>query len=426
MNSKKVRSKGFFSLIKNMKTIWFVNPYGLIEGENWRDYSFNQFGKFLSTKGYKVIWWTANYSHHFKEYRSKGWHDIAVNENFVIRLVPTNSYKSNFSFKRLKKDFIFARNCYKRFKSEENPDLLITADNPMSFSYPSFKYCKENKVPIIYDQMDLWPEFFVKNSPWVLRGLMNFLLLPVYINRRKNYNSLTGVMALGKNYLEKAIEIGPKLKDRPSELVYNGIDISDFQSSMEQQLPDELSYLTKGNGEIWCVFAGTLGPSYDVLTIIECAKLFNNSNKNIKFIIAGGGPFAHEVEEAVNVLDNLIYLGKLKPDVLIPIYSKCDIGLSTYKKSSNVDMPDKFYDYSAAGLAIINSLMGEVKDYIDEYKLGKNYEAGNPISLKEQIEFVCESGNLLKFKANSKETSKLFDKDVQNDKLLSLIKRICI
>ena len=66
-----------------MRTIWLVNPYGPIEGENWREYSFNQFGKFLSDNGYKVIWWTANFSHHFKKYRSNGWKDIEVNENFI-------------------------------------------------------------------------------------------------------------------------------------------------------------------------------------------------------------------------------------------------------------------------------------------------------------------------------------------------------
>ncbi len=32
----------------NSKTIWLVNFYGPLEGENWREYSFNQFGKCLS------------------------------------------------------------------------------------------------------------------------------------------------------------------------------------------------------------------------------------------------------------------------------------------------------------------------------------------------------------------------------------------
>ena len=93
-----------------MKTIWLVNPYGPIEGENWREYSFNQFGKYLSQKGFKVIWWTANFSHHFKKYRSESWNDVKVNDNFVIRLVPTNSYKKNISVGRFRKDYVFGKN----------------------------------------------------------------------------------------------------------------------------------------------------------------------------------------------------------------------------------------------------------------------------------------------------------------------------
>ena len=46
--------------------IWLINPYGPIEGENWRDYRFNQFGKYLANQGHEVIWWTSNFAHHLK------------------------------------------------------------------------------------------------------------------------------------------------------------------------------------------------------------------------------------------------------------------------------------------------------------------------------------------------------------------------
>ena len=137
-----------------MKTIWLVNPYGPIEGENWREYSFNQFGKFLSAQGYKVIWWTASFSHHFKKQRSQGWKDVAVNDNFIIRLVPTTSYTKNFGIGRMYKDFVFGINASKGFKDESKPDLIIAAENPITMGNPSYKYAKKNKIPMIYDQMD--------------------------------------------------------------------------------------------------------------------------------------------------------------------------------------------------------------------------------------------------------------------------------
>lgn len=63
-----------------------------------------------------------------------------------------------------------------------------------------------------------------------------------------------------------------------------------------------------------------------------------------------------------------MYLGKLKPESLSYLYNKSDVGLSIYTEISNVEMPDKFYDYTAAGLPVINSLKGEVGNIVKEKK----------------------------------------------------------
>ena len=60
-----------------------------------------------------------------------------------------------------------------------------------------------------------------------------------------------------------------------------------------------------------------------------------------------------------NGTQTVLYLGKLKPESLSYLYNKSDVGLSIYTEISNVEMPDKFYDYTAAGLPVINSLKKE-------------------------------------------------------------------
>lgn len=123
-------------------------------------------------------------------------------------------------------------------------------------------------------------------------------------------------------------------------------------------------------------------------------------------------------------LDNLTYVGKLLPKDLIPIYGKCDIGLSTYSEGSNVDMCDKFYDYTAAGLAIINSLKGEIFEHIVKEKIGVNYEANNVNSLMEALEYLKNPDNLMICKNNSRKIGLYFDKNKQNENLLHVIKRV--
>jgi len=173
------------------------------------------------------------------------------------------------------------------------------------------------------------------------------------------------------------------------------------------------------------VFAGTLGPSYDIRCIIECAKRCEKLGYyDLRFIIAGSGPFENEVRAAEEKLNNLIYVGKLLPKDLIPIYGKCDIGLSTYSAGSNVDMCDKFYDYTSAGLAIINSLKGEISEHITENKLGVNYEANNMESFMEALKYLRDSNVLNACKNNSWNAGMFFDKNRQNENLLKVISEI--
>ena len=408
-----------------MKVIWLVNPYGPIEGENWREYSFNQFGKYLSSQGFKVIWWTASFSHHFKKQRSQGWKDIEVNKNFKIRLVPTTSYKKNFGIGRLWKDLVFSKNAVDKFKKEKNPDIIIANENPMTMGFPAFFYAKKNNVPIIYDQMDIWPEFFVGVLKEPLKTIAKIILKPIYLRRRQIYKELDGSIALGKHYLEFMQKIAPILREKPNALVYNGIDVCEFRKYLLGETEHSKLKIEKKDGEIWCVFAGTLGPSYDIKTIIKTAEKFSKEGKeNFKFIIAGSGPFEGDILNAEKKLNNIIYVGKLLPEQLIPIYGKCDIGLATYSAGSNVDMCDKFYDYLASGLAVINSLTGEISEHIFNNNLGVNYLAGDMEDFIKALLRLEDFNILTKIKKNSMDMGMLFDKNIQNEKLLKVINSV--
>ena len=408
-----------------MKTIWIVGQAGPIEGENWRDYRYNQFGKFLSDKcGYNVIWWTSNFSHHFKKFRAESWKDIQITPGYIIRLVPSTGYKKNFSVERFRCIKSFAKNAGKRFEKETPPDLII-GNCVMTKGYPIFQYAKKHNIPIIVDQEDIWPEF-IEKSMGSLSKAGHLFFQPLYRSRKKNYGNADAYIALGKNYLEFARSVAPNGKEKPYALVYNGIDVDKF-SEMSGNGVDErlLALIDKKEDEKLCIFAGTFGPSYDIDTILNCAEQFQKDGVRVKFLFAGSGPKQSEIEEKVKLYDNIVFLGSLKPEQLIPVYCLCDIGLCAYTKKSNVDMPDKFYDYTAAGLAVINSLTEEVADYVVKSKVGYNYEASNQEDLYEKIKLIVEDEKLLdEMKKNSSELAKVFDMKVQNDKLYKCILQV--
>ena len=87
-------------------------------------------------------------------------------------------------------------------------------------------------------------------------------------------------------------------------------------------------------------------------------------------------------------------------------------------------MPDKFYDYFAGGLAVLNTLKGEVKEYIESNELGFQYQAGDANDLFDKVKALSESVKLERAKKNAYTIGQQFDVVEQVKKLSVMISGI--
>ncbi len=404
--------------------IWLINPYGTIPSEKWRDYSFSIIGKYLADQGHEVVWWTSNFSHHFKSFRSSSFQEINVNSRFKINLIPTSGYKNNIGLRRVLRDWIFSIRMYLIGRKQISPDLILYYESMLCLGFSAPALSKYHNCKLVYHQMDLWPELIIENLPLVLRPVFKFFFQPVFFVRKKVFKNLDGVMALAKPYLDSAISVEPGLKNKPNTVIYNGINVYEFRSKMSERPSMDLSRFSSSKN-IKIIFAGTLGPTYDIENILKVAKTLNDSDKHITFIIAGDGPLREKVMNEEKKLKNLQFLGKLTSKDLCSIYKICDIGLAAYGSKSNVEMPDKFYDYTSSGLGIICSLRGEVMHHIVENDCGIIYEAGNSDSLLNAIEEMSSSKEILnKYKYNSFQCAYEYSSERQNQMLGKFLKKV--
>ncbi len=409
--------------------IWLINPYGPIPGEGWRDYRFTTLGNALAERGHSIIWWTSNYSHHFKRFRSKSWLDAKIYKSFIIRLVPTLKYRKNVGLGRLISEIVFARNTFRRALIENQPDIIIGTDPSQFVGYLTIKLKKRFGIPIILDVFDLWPELFSLALPKVLRRLSPILFAPLYRLRKHNLRLATSVTALCQTYLDVAIKEAEKIFLYPGQAIFNGIDINKFRKLLpsDEDAVILTNQMRKGNDEIWVIYAGTLGNNYDISTLLRAAIILEEMDSNVKIKIAGEGPLRLRVSEFIKNYGpaNLDYFGTLNYEKLIKIYKLCDIGLCPYAPTSNVAMPDKAYDYMAAGLPIVNSLRGELEQLINKYNMGIQYKAGDAKSLANSIDKLAINKSLRKEMAiNSYERAQQFDQHIQYRKFAELIETI--
>lgn len=404
--------------------IWLFNPYGPLPGEGWREYSYVTIGSALADAGHDVTWWTSSFSHHFKTFRSKDWEDRVLPSGLTLRLVPTPGYRRNISPGRFWRDIVFGWRAYRRARTLPPPDVVFTSEPATMGGLAGVRLARKTGATLFYDQMDLWPELMVQSLPPRLRPVGHLLFAPIYRIRRSMFGRLDGAMALARPYLTSILEELPATRSIPSLVVYNGIDVPAFRTVMQQPLPDAIAPAFDRPG-LKAIFAGSLGPSYDVAPMINAASAMERSGSPTTIYIAGDGPERPKVEAAAASCANLVYLGKLAPDMLPRVYARCDVGLSCYSASSNVEMCDKFYDYTAAGLIVVNSLQGEVRDWIEDAALGLQYRAGDAASLTQALVAVEQDpGQAARWRQASWDIGMEFDKDTQHARLAPWIETV--
>lgn len=409
--------------------IWLINPYGPIPGEGWRDYRFTMIGQTLAHQGHRVTWWTANFSHHFKCFRSTGWQDVDVSPNFQIRLVPTSGYRKHIGLGRVRFELLFSWRMYQRALKESPPACIIAVDPPQTIGFLAVKLARHFGARLILDVMDLWPELFVLAFPRLLKSLAPIVLYPLYVLRRHNLRQADAITSVCDTYLEVAKREAPRVQRALT--IFIGIDVASFRE-MNRELGKSSSREVqkkwqKMPGEVWALYAGTLGNNYDIETLLQAAACLEQRDSKIKILIAGEGPYRDRITEfiATRQPTNLVYLGHLSPEELILLYQFCDIGLCTYGAESKVAMPVKAYDYMAAGLPIINSLQGELEKFLRDHQIGIQYKSGDPNSLANALELLAKDEAKRQVMArNSYNAAMQFDRRTQYLKYVDLVEEV--
>lgn len=409
--------------MKLKKNIWVIDPYSEKPNPDWRDGRYYLIAKALSDNGYNVNLFISNFSHKTKE-TDTNLDTIHISSNFNIVVVPTIGYKQHISFDRVRYEKIFAKNIAKNKQNIPLPSFVILKE-PAIFMFGNLRpLLKVSNAKVIIDIMDLWPELFELKIPRKLRWLGKLIFYPFYYKRKNIINYASAITAVAPDYLKIGLKINNKV---PSKVIYWGCNVANINSlinSSEDCLLSKLNLPLKENN-IWGIYAGTLGESYDITTLIKAAKVMQYEFPNLKFLIAGAGPMVEEINASAIDNKNIFYLGSLPTNQLYQLFKFCDFGFSTYSDASPVSMPVKCYDYFAAGLPLVNSLKRNLGALIIERELGYQYKASDYNSLVHTLKNLMNSPDSLNsMKLKCKTISNEFDDATQYNKFVVLLNQL--
>jgi len=386
-------------------TVWLVNPFDDIPGEGIPPLRYWSLARVLVARGHDVTWWTATWSHRRKAIRTAPL-GIREDEGFAVRLVATRPYDKNVSLARLNSHKDFGRT-FERLANEgvssgqlDRPDIILASLPPLESPEAGLRLARKLDATFILDVQDLWPETFERllPGPGLLRRLLAPLLLGNMAGRRQALVAGADALAAATaTYADAAFATAPA--DTPRHVCPVGAYVDEFPRPphvMEQipaasaaagtEQPAVVSGLHAGGaaaGPVECVYSGSLEAGQDIEILPSVARQLSARGVAATIHVAGSGKYEATLRRAAAAEGScrLVVHGLLGRRDYVALLGRCQAGLVCVKPESMVALPNKACDYAAAGLALVNSLPGELQAMIDRSGAGVAYTAGDAVSL---------------------------------------------
>ena len=282
----------------------------------------------------------------------------------IIEFDITYSNSDNF-LNRIKKFIIFALRSIK-IALFEKYDVVFATTTPLTAGIPGIFARWLRKKTFIFEVRDLWPELpkamGVISNPIILK-LMSLL-------EWVSYRSAHRLIGLSPGICEGIVQKG--VDESKVQLVPNGCDLNIFGSKpLQSYLIDEVS-----DNDFLAVFTGTHGPANGLDAVLDAAKtLIELRNKKIKILLIGDGKLKSNLQKRAHDenIDNVIFMDPVPKTDLACIMNRANIGMQIL---ANVPAfyfgtsPNKFFDYLASGLPVLNNYPGWLAEMINEYECG--------------------------------------------------------
>lgn len=368
--------------------------------------------QFLHEHGYCVEVVTSDFNHHRKEHIKE-----VEKRDYKITLLHEIGYKTNVSLKRFLSIYFYKRNLKKYLKNRDRVDIVYSFVPPHSIAQVAEKFARRVNAKFIIDVRDLWPEAFSIVIPNKRISSLLFYPLKLYANR--TYKLADEIVAVSDTYKRRAVSVNKK--NIIGHTIYLGTSLKEF----DQYAQENIEY-TKPTNEVWVVYAGTLGNSYDLTTVFRAFEIIKNKGlENIKLQILGSGPLEDRFKELAGKLKiNVNFYERLPYQKMVAFLVRCDIVLNPLVKGASQSIINKHADYAASGLPVISTqITKEYVDLINSRKMGCNVNVGDYTEMAEKIMFLSDNEVLrLEMGRNHRKfAEEKLNRDIIYQKLLDIL-----
>lgn len=389
-----------------------VVTMGVKLGDETRGYTrFRYLSELLVREGFEVDLITSSFQHWDKAQRdcSKACYQ-GLPYNIVFIQEP--GYTRNLDLARIMSHRQAAKNLLAHFaETKGRYDLIYAEIPPNNVARVCAEEAERQSIPFVADINDLWPEAMrmVVDIPVV----SDIAFYPFARDARRVYELLAGAVGTSDEYAARPA--ADREQPYPQVTVYVGNDLAAFDAGAAKHRAD----VQKPAGELWATYAGTLGASYDVATLIEAAALLERERVTlaarnpqattaasesapalppVRVKILGDGPDRAKLEARAAELNAPVdFLGYQDYENMAAYLCASDMVVNSLVKSAVQSIVTKIGDYLASGNPMINTGSSpEFRAKVVNDGFGLNVEAEDPRALADVMAELTRNASLRK------------------------------
>lgn len=349
----------------------------------------------LVSMGHQVIWWTSAFNHSSKLQRTDRSLEMKSPEGVRLWLLHGMGYSHNIGIRRLWNHFQLAHEFNRLAWKELPPDVIFCCWPTVELGYAAVCYAESRSIPILLDVRDLWPDIFLDAAPPPLQPLAKLALAPYYRMTRSAFRRASGIVGISEGYLDWGLAKAGRNRNPNDALFPLGYQAPDWTKASVSEEQKSLQSLGIDASRTVCWFLGSFGDTYDLEPIISAARLLQaRGHMGVQFVLSGGGQGREKYERLAAGLSNVVFTGWLGSDRIAAMMQIAHVGIAAYRKGAPQGLPNKIFEYMAAGLPILSSLEGECKQFLDSNRCGISYQAGSAESFLNALTTLKESKDL--------------------------------
>ncbi|PIQ42560.1 MAG: glycosyltransferase WbuB [Gammaproteobacteria bacterium CG11_big_fil_rev_8_21_14_0_20_46_22] len=286
--------------------------------------------------------------------------------------------------RRVWKFCLFSFGASRRALSEDY-DLVFASSTPLTVALPGILAKLFRRKLFLFEVRDLWPEL-----PAAMGIIKNrFVLCCLSYFEKLTYKTADHCIGLSPGMCEGIKKAG--ISPDCITLIPNGCDLNIMSQAA---LTPELEVRWSNNfsqDDFVAIFAGAHGVANGLDAILDVAEiLLDRQEYNIKFLFVGEGKLKRELRDraAGKNLVNCIFWDPVPKCAMFGLLSRASIGLmllrnipAFYEGTS----PNKFFDYIASGLPVVNNYPGWVAELIKQNECGVVVQPDDPLAFSEAL-----------------------------------------